>query len=121
MISQTSVYFSKIKILSFLIFLKTNNPVNFFKNVFAIFSKNQQFGGLFQKRFVSGICDLEGVHLRINVAPYRMHFALDLLRKSYYRSFSCFSEEWLGSTIVGFGAVTVSVVCNETSHVRRAG
>ena len=47
-----------------------------------------------------------------------------------FRDFSRFSEEWLGSAVVGFGSVTVSVclsvclssVCRDfTSHVRRAG
>ena len=52
-----------------------------------------------------------------------MHFALDLLiRKSYYRSFSCFSEEWLGFTIVRFGAVTVSVcVCVSVTKLHMFG
>ena len=52
--------FQIFKILSFLLFQKTNNPVNFFKNVFATFSKNRQFGDLFEKRFAGGICDLGG-------------------------------------------------------------
>ena len=60
MISQNIFYFSNFQILSFLLFQKTNNPVNFFKNVFATFSKNQQFGDLFEKRFAGGICDLGG-------------------------------------------------------------
>jgi len=60
MISQNIFYFSNFQILSFLLFQKTNNPVNFFKNVFATFSKNRQFEDLFQKRFAGGICDLGG-------------------------------------------------------------
>ena len=60
MISQNIFYFSNFHILSFLLFQKTNNPVNFFKNVFATFSKNRQFGDLFEKRFAGGICDLGG-------------------------------------------------------------
>ena len=60
MISQIIFYFSNFQILSFLLFQKTNNPVNFFKNVFATFSKNRQFEDLFQKRFAGGICDFRG-------------------------------------------------------------
>jgi len=57
--SKIILFFQNVKFLVFT-FSKTNNSVNFFKNVFATFSKKQQFEDLFEKRFAGGICDLGG-------------------------------------------------------------
>ena len=37
---------------------------------FVTFSKNQQFGELFQKRFASGICDFRGAPRMYSFPPY---------------------------------------------------
>ena len=37
---------------------------------FATFSKNQQIGELFQKRFATGICDLRGAPAMYSATPY---------------------------------------------------
>ena len=41
--------------------------------------------------------------------------------KSPYRDFSRFSEEWLGSAVVGFGSVTVSVCLSSVTKLHMFG
>ena len=38
--------------------------------MFVTFSKNHQFGELFQKRFTTSICDFMGVLVVYSLAPY---------------------------------------------------
>ena len=56
--------------------------------MFATFSKNQQLGELFQKRFAIGICDLKGAPCMNRVTPYTIKPVVqtDALRLAYYIS-----------------------------------